>query len=401
VTASQPAPQYDTTVARPIQPRDALERMALERGADFRLVDRLMDERTRVPEFDRQAPPPLPADGRISDDVAILDDKHPFPNAEPLASKEASIHIAIARSTYRTHDPEEVLAAVQPFIDLEQREVNVRGDVTLFDKADGVFFALSEGKQQMAISHIFDYLVIRDWFGAAQDNGSVLLGVALPAHPRSAAVDRGAPGIPGTAIEMLVRKDAPYRKFNDLKGTRLALAANDTRGPGTFLTHLLGGSGQPLDQRFFGSVKLRRYPKDAVIDLLRGRADAACVSQGTMAALERVYGLDQRVQTLAVSPRYNLDVLYTSLNNVATHRTEIELTQRQLTTLRKDPEGQEVLFFFDENSWVYPKDEDLAAAKAAFDDFLTFKEKTPVDLKPLLDPNAPVDLQTYRENGDD
>jgi hypothetical protein len=65
----------------------------------------------------------------------------------------------------------------------------------------------------------------------------------------------------------------------------------------------------------------------------------------------RFYGLAPRVRTLAVSPRYNLDVLYTSANNVATHRTEIELTQRQLTTLPKNPEGQEVLFLFDQAGW--------------------------------------------------
>jgi hypothetical protein len=148
-------------------------------------------------------------------------------------------------------------------------------------------------------------------------------------------------------------------------------------------------------------VTLRRYAKDAVLDVLYGKADAACVPLGTMGALNRVYGLDQRMRSLAVSPRYNLDVLVTSLNNVATHRTEIELTQRQLATLRKNAEGQEVLFFFDQEGWQYPQGDEIGPAEAAFEDFLTFYDKTPVDLKPLLDPLAPVDRRTYDRAGDE
>jgi len=46
---TQPAVTYDTTVAKPIQPRDFFERWTLNRGADFRWVDKLMDPRTPVP----------------------------------------------------------------------------------------------------------------------------------------------------------------------------------------------------------------------------------------------------------------------------------------------------------------------------------------------------------------
>jgi len=88
-------------------------------------------------------------------------------------------------------------------------------------------------------------------------------------------------------------------------------------------------------------------------------------------------------------------VLYTSANNVATHRTQIELAQRQLTTLAKNPEGQEVLFFFDEGGWYNYRAGDIDVAREHFSDFVTFVEQTPADLKPLLDPKAPVDRRTY------
>ena len=92
---------------------------------------------------------------------------------------------------------------------------------------------------------------------------------------------------------------------------------------------------------------------------------------------------------------------YTSLNNLKTHRTEIELTQRQLTTLGKDPEGQEVLFFSDTECWYNCHDGDLAVPRRHFSDFLRFIDETPIDLKPLLDPGATVDRRTYDRCGDE
>ena len=156
-----------------------------------------------------------------------------------------------------------------------------------------------------------------------------------------------------------------------------------------------------MDQSFFSTVTLRRYPKDVVIDVLKGKADAGCVDEGTRAALDRFYGVGRKLRAIAISPRYNVDVLCTSVNNLDTHRTEIELTQRQLNTLAKNPEGQEVLFFFDESGWYDYREGDIDIARANFADFLAFLEQTPADLRPLLDPNAPVDRHTYTRLGDE
>jgi ABC-type phosphate/phosphonate transport system substrate-binding protein len=394
-------PVYDTTAARPIQPRDALERMALRRGVDFAMVDKLMDKKTDPPAYDRQAAGSQPARAPISDNLTILDDRNPFAPAEQLAPKEPSIFIALARSTYRTHDRQEVLAAVQPFLDIEQRRVNVRPDVALFEKPDAIFFAMADGQRQLAIAHVFDYLLIRSWFSQKQGNGTVLLGVARPGWPTPLDATRDLPGIPSTSVVLLVRSDSKYQSTGDLTGARLAVAANDTRGAGTFLTQILKAAKHNLSSSFFSSVALRRYEKDAALDLINGRADVACVSEGTAVALQRMYGLEKRLRVLAASPRYDLDVLFTSMNNVQTHRTEIELTQRQLNTLGKDPEGQEVLYFFDQDGWQTAQDADIAAAEAAFDDFLTFAQDTPADLKILLDPEAPIDRQTYDRFGND
>ena len=360
-----------------------------------------MDPRTPVPAFDRQPLPAPPADARLSADVPVLDDTEPFPPSEPLPPKEVSIHVGIARSTFRTRTPAEVLSAAQPFVDLTQREVAVRGAPVLHETPDQIYYALLQGHDQMEISHVFDYLLVRSWFESVPDNGAILLCWAQPAHPWTSDMDRDFPGPPGTCIELIVAHDAPYHGPADLQGKRLVLAANYVDAPGAFLTRMLMDLGHPLEQPFFGSVTLRRYAKDCVIDVLKGKADIACVDQGTIGALARFYGLEQRVRTLAVSPRYNIDVLYTSANNVATHRTQIELTQRQLTTLAKDAEGQEVLFFFDEQGWYNYHEGELAAAREHFGDFVTFWQQTPADLKPLLDPQAPVDRKTYDRYGDE
>ena len=399
--SSAEAPQYDTSAAKPIVPRDKLERLALDRGADLRMVDKMMDAKTQPPPFERQPPSSMPAGTKLGPDLAPLDDRNPFPQAQPLPRKDVTIRVGLARSTYRTREREEVLSAAQPFIDLEQREVNVRGEPALHEKADEAYFAMLDGKDQMLISHIFDYLLIRSWFESTPDTRAILLGYAEPAHPRSTPLDRDLPGPIGTSVELVVAENSQFKQPGDLKNARLALAANATHGPGAFLTSMLTDLKHPLDKPFFGSVTLRRYQKDAVIDVMKGKADVACVDQGTISALDRFYGLSGRIRTLAVSPRYNIDVLFTSSNNLEGFRTEIELTQRQLNTLAKDPEGQEVLFFFDEAGWKNFEEGDLPAAFAHFPDFVKFIEQTPVDLKPLLDPNAPVDRRTYDRLGDE
>jgi ABC-type phosphate/phosphonate transport system substrate-binding protein len=399
--ASQPAVVYDTTVAKPIHPRDFFERWTLKRGADFRLVDRLMDPRTRVPEFDRQPLAPPSPDARLSAAVPALADTDPFPPRAKLGEKAVTVVVGIARSTYRTREPVEVISAAQPFIDLVQREVDMRGAPELEDTPEETYYALLDGRVNMQLSHVFDYLLVHTWFESVSDNGTILLSWAAPANPYTTGLDSNLPGVPGTSIVLVVARDATFQSPADLKGARLSLAANYVDAPGAFLTRMLQDLGHPLAQPFFGRVTLRRYVKDALIDLVKGKADVACVDEGTLGALARFYGLDQQVRPLAVSPRYNIDVLYTSQNNLATHRTEIELTQRQLTTLAKNAEGQEVLFLFDVEAWYDYRPGELDVARAHFADFVTFVQQTPVDLKPLLDPNAPIDRRTYDRYGDE
>jgi len=395
------APAYDATLPKPVAARDRLEREVKERAGGLRIVDRHMDPKTEPPPFDRPPLPALPAEAQISERVKVLADVDPFADEPKLPPKEVTINVGIARSTYRTREPEEVLSVIQPFIDLVQREVNIRGDAHLHETADDVFYALLDGSEQMAVSHVFDYLLVRDWFAREQDNGAVLLATARPAHPRTTPADESLEGTPGACIELIVTADSVFKTPADLKDARLAVAAKAVHGPGTFLTQLFKEMGHPADQPFFSKVTLRRYSKDAVIDVLKGAADAACVDQGTVGALARFYGIERRIRTLAVSQRYNVDVLYTSMNNLATHREEIELTQRQLTTLAKDPEGQEILFFFDVEGWSNYRDDDIAAPRRAYADYLTFRDQTPVDLKPLLDPKAPLDRRTYTRLGDE
>lgn len=399
--ALQPVQLYDTTLARPICPRDWLEEHALERGPDLRLVDRLMDERTEPPPFCREPLPLYPPDARIAPDVPMLPDTDPFAPPTPLAHKEPTMHVGVARSTFHTREPAEVLAAAAPFIDLTQRDVAVRGAAVITETAGEIFYGLLQQRIQMQISNVFDYLLVQSWFANVPDNGTILLCWAAPAHSYPTELGRDLPGVPGTSIILVVDKNSPYRTPADLRNTRLALPHNYVNAPGAFLTRTLEDLEVPPEQQFFSKVTLRRFSKDAVIDVLKGHADVACVDEGTLAALADFYGINVRIRPVAVSPRYNLDVLFTSKNNLEDYRTEIELTQRQLTTLAKDPEGQEVLFFFDESGWFNYRRGDLAVPREHFGDFVRFLTQTPVDLKLMLAPNPPVDRQTYTIIGDE
>jgi hypothetical protein len=408
VASTQPAASapprgvvYDPYAPKPVPARDLFEQSVKDRGPDFKLIDNIMDPRTPIPEFDREPLAPPPPDALIAPGLPMLNDTDPFPPPEVVPRKEVTIQVGLARSTYRTREPEEVRSAAEPLLDLTQKEVDVRASLALRERPDEIYYALLDGRDQMEISNVFDYLLVRSWFEDIENNATILLSWAQPAYPRTTDLDRGFDGPPGTCIELIVAHDAHYQGFADLKGTRLVLAANFVDAPGTFLTRLLMDARHPLNQPFFGQVTLRRYPKDTIIDVIKGKADVACVDQGTVGAMDRFYGLSGRVRTLAISPRYNVDVLYTSENNVTMHRTEIELTQRQLTTLAKNPEGQEVLFFFDQEGWHNYYAGDLTAAREHFGDFLKFWDQTPVDFKPLLDPNAPIDRRTYDRFGDE
>ena len=396
-----PTTQYDTTIAPPIKGRDWMERMALHRGIDYKLLDRLLDAPTRPAPFNRRPPGTQPAGAMVGENVPVLNDVDPFPEPPALPKKEATIRLGAALSTYRTREPTEVLSSLQPLVDQIQRESNVRAEPVLFDTPQQLYFGLLDGRVQLAISNVFDYLLVRSWLSANADNGAIPLAWAQPRNPRTTALDRDIPGVPGTSVELIVAKNASYKTFADLHGARLSLAANYINAPGTYLTQLLVENGQPLGAAFFGKVTLRRYTKDAMIDVYKGVADVACVDQGTVAAVYDFYGIGPQLRTLAVSPRYNLDVMYTSANNVKTNKTEIELTQDQVVVLGKNPEGQEVLYLFDTREWHTYRDGDFTEIEKYLQYFLTLLSQTPVDLKPLLDPAAPVDRKTYDRYGDE
>ncbi|HOW17462.1 MAG TPA: PhnD/SsuA/transferrin family substrate-binding protein [Phycisphaerae bacterium] len=370
----------------------------MQRDIDFRLVDNLMDPGTEPPPFTREAPPPPPADAKIAPDVPMLHDSDPFPSPAPLPQRAPSISILVARSACHTRTNEEVLSALAPFFDRVQREANLPATAVLCERAADIGTALRDGRQQMAVSDVFDYLLVRERLAGFRGKGVIpLLWARRPCESSAGATSSA----PGERILLVVARDAPYRAPGDLKGKRLAVTARYGNAPGVFLAEVLIAADHPLDQPFFSSVTLRRYAKDAVLDVLKGRADVACVDEGTVAALDDFYGIGTRVRTLAGSPRYDLSVLYTSENNMATHRPEIEQIRDRITALGTDAEGQELLFLFDTASWHGYREGDFAVAREHYLNFQRFLEETPADLRGLLDPQAAIDARTYDRYGDE
>jgi len=60
-----------------------------------------------------------------------------------------------------------------------------------------------------------------------------------------------------------------------------------------------------------------------------------------------------------------------------------------------------VLYLFDTREWHTYRDGDFTEIEKYLQYFLTLLSQTPVDLKPLLDPAAPVDRKTYDRYGDE
>ncbi|MGB9626225.1 MAG: PhnD/SsuA/transferrin family substrate-binding protein, partial [Phycisphaerae bacterium] len=353
---------------------------------------------TEPPPFTREAPPPPPADAKIAPGVPVLHDSDPFPSPAPLPHRSRAISILVARSACRTRTNEEVLGALAPFFERVRREANLAATAALCEQAADICTALRDGRHQMAVSDVFDYLLVRERLAGFAGKGVIpLLWARRPCVPASTQ----ASSSPGERVLLVVARDAPYRVPGDLKGKRLAVTARYGNAPGAFLTEVLIAADHPLDQPFFSGVTLRRYAKDAVLDVIKDRADVACVDEGTVAALDDFYGIGTRVRALAASPRYDLSVLYTSENNMATHRTEIEQIRDRVTALGTDAEGQELLFLFDTASWHGYREGDFAVAREHFPNFLRFLEKTPADLRGLLDPQAAIDARTYDRYGDE
>ena len=126
--------RYDTTAAKPYPPRDWLERLALYRTPDFKIIDFFMDKRTEPPPFSRYpVAASRPADARMAEGLPLPDDENPFPGPVTRPAEEITFRVVASLSTYRTRTRHEVLASLKPLFDLIIRDVDIWAAAVLAD----------------------------------------------------------------------------------------------------------------------------------------------------------------------------------------------------------------------------------------------------------------------------
>lgn len=389
--AAASRPVYDTTLPRPVPPRDALERWAYGRGADLALVDRIVDRSTTPQPLDRPAPPPV--DWPITRPAASRPAVSPAEPSTPL-------RIGVAPGVLGNRAADELSAVAEALTRFLQSHGAPAIQLVPMAGAEALAQGLRAGTTDLALGDAFDYLLACHE-APGPDAAPVALLWAQPAGACTLPLPPGSAGPRGASVLLLAAQQGALRTFADLKGKRLAMVAGLSNGAGTFLARQLRDSSHPLDQPFFGSLTLRLYAKDAVLDVLKGKTDAACIDESALAALLALHDLHQALRVLAVSPGYRLDVLFAPAQMDASRQARVEALQRALLRLEDDAGGRQVLWLLDMSGWNVCREGDLAPARRCFEDFLQFRRNPPLDLKPLLNPHAPVNAQSYNRYGDE
>ena len=245
------------TLPKPVDAADWMERSVTNRGADSP-DGPWLDPRTFPKPCRARRPPCVPAGSEFARGRPLLDKKTPSPTSTRWRTRTVTSASACAARRSRPASRRSPLRR-EPFIDLAQRQVNVRGEPVIHESADEADYALLEGRTQLCIANVFDYLMIRSWFQDQPDNGTILLGWAQPARPRSPTPTATRPADR--------RSDRAARRFQRLvrvlrRSERQAPRPRRQRHPRPRHIPHAGHRGQPLVATpFFGSVTLRRYPK--------------------------------------------------------------------------------------------------------------------------------------------
>ena len=145
--------RYDTTVAKPYAPCDWLERLALYRTPDFKIVDFFMDKQTEPPPFSRYpVAASRPADARMAENLPLPDDENPFPGPVTRPAEETTFRVVASLSTYRTRMPTELASSASLAFDLIIRDVDIWAAAVLADTPEQV--DLRPARRQGADGHL-------------------------------------------------------------------------------------------------------------------------------------------------------------------------------------------------------------------------------------------------------
>lgn len=174
--------------------------------------------------------------------------------AFPPPASSPGIRVAMVAYLFEGNDKDQMLKQMGPFIENMQKDTGTKAEFLIIDELATLTRELNENKVQIAILPSVDY----GWMRAEAPGVKPIL----------------VAGVEGGRMKALVMsaKKSALAKLEDLKGKKLAWPS---RSPQHLKFYLTREFGQTLDQSF--QMQDARNVKDALDDVIDGKADFACV----------------------------------------------------------------------------------------------------------------------------
>jgi ABC-type phosphate/phosphonate transport system substrate-binding protein len=232
----------------------------------------------------------------------------------------APIRVALLAQLFDLQqDRKQMLAQMQPFVDLVQKDLGVQAEFDILDDVAELRDALGKGRVQVAVLPGLSFA----WLRSAAVDARPLLVATLD-----------SPTLKAVAI---VAKDSPLQKLSELKGQPTALPK---RLPLYLRVFLEREWDQPVEK--FVDAREQENSEAAIEAVIEGHAAAAVLPHAAIEAYaERKPGRVKRLRVLQESPDFPLPVVV--YRSTGADLEAIRKFEKALLTADSTPEGRQTL----------------------------------------------------------
>jgi ABC-type phosphate/phosphonate transport system substrate-binding protein len=193
------------------------------------------------------------------------------PRATGAAEDGSPIRIGLIRSLFRDTSEPLMQIIMRPFKALMKTQTGINGELVAAGEAKNLAERLKSGDCQLGIFHGFEFA----WARQAMPELKPLL-IAVPKQQRC------------LRAHLVVRAEGSGRSIADLQGQVVALPYMSREHCRLFLERRCVPSGDS-PAKFFSLVSMPRNAEDALDDVIAGRAAAAVIDDGDLAAYRSQY----------------------------------------------------------------------------------------------------------------
>jgi ABC-type phosphate/phosphonate transport system substrate-binding protein len=212
-----------------------------------------------------------------------------------------------------------MLAEMQPFADLIEKETKLRGEFILVHGMPAMISDFRDNKMQMAVLHGVEYGWLRD---KVKETRPLLVAVQDTLRPK---------------IEILVQKDSPVRMLADLRGKRFA----EPKRPQPLSVFYLERATHQDIGKFFARESLNNA-EDAIEAVIDGTADFTAIGNVSWDVYQdRKPGRAKRLRVLEESPEFPASVIV--YNELESNEENQKKFRDNLVNADKTREGRQTL----------------------------------------------------------